>query len=212
MKKFKISNNAIRRLPRYLRYLNNLAAPGTVRVSSSEMGRQMGLTASQIRQDFSYFGEFGQQGYGYNVEVLRQEISEILGMFKNHTAVLLGIGNLGHALLENFDFAACGVSLKAAFDIAPRFIGKEVSGVPVYHVDYLPDYLAENPTDIAILTLPRSVANATAKILVDGGIRGLWNFTNEELSVSSPYVRVEDIHFSDSLLSLSYYLSENQEN
>ena len=168
----------------------------------------MGLTASQIRQDLSCFGEFGQQGYGYNVEKLRGEISDILGMDRGHTAVILGAGNLGRALMENFHFDRNGVRLSAAFDIAPELVGCSLSGVPVYHVDQLDSYLRDHQTSIGVLTVPRGVANQIAARLITGGVKGIWNFTNSELNVSSPEVIIEDVHFADSLLALSYMISE----
>ncbi|WP_297196093.1 redox-sensing transcriptional repressor Rex [uncultured Flavonifractor sp.] len=208
MRKQKVSSAVIRRLPRYYRHLTDLHLTGVERISSSALGRSMGLTASQIRQDLSCFGEFGQQGYGYNVEKLRGEIADILGMNRGHTAVILGAGNLGRALMENFHFERSGVALAAAFDVAPEIVGQVRSGVPVYHVDKLEDYLAQNPASIGVLTVPRSVANATASRLVRAGVRGIWNFTNSELTVDAPGVVIEDVHFADSLLALSYMISE----
>ena len=208
MRKQKVSSAVIRQLPRYYRHLTDLHLTGVERISSSALGRSMGLTASQIRQDLSCFGEFGQQGYGYNVEKLRGEIADILGMNRGHTAVILGAGNLGRALMENFHFERSGVALAAAFDVAPEIVGQVRSGVPVYHVDKLEDYLAQNPASIGVLTVPRSVANATASRLVRAGVRGIWNFTNSELTVDAPGVVIEDVHFADSLLALSYMISE----
>ncbi len=208
MKKQKVSSAVIRRLPRYYRHLNDLHLAGVERISSSALGKSMGLTASQIRQDLSCFGEFGQQGYGYNVENLRGEVSDILGMNRRHTAVILGAGNLGRALMENFHFERSGFQLAAAFDVDPAIVGRELSGVPVYHVDELELYLSEHGTSIGVLTVPRGVANRIAARLIQGGVRGIWNFTNIELAVDDPRVIVEDVHFADSLLSLSYMISE----
>ena len=208
MKKQKVSSAVIRRLPRYYRHLNDLHLAGVERISSSALGKSMGLTASQIRQDLSCFGEFGQQGYGYNVESLRGEVSDILGMNRGHTAVILGAGNLGRALLENFHFQRSGVTLAAAFDVSPDIVGRTLSGVPVYHVDQLEPYLKESPASIGVLTVPRGVANAIAARLVAGGVTGIWNFTNIELRLDSTGVIIEDVHFADSLLSLSYMISE----
>ena len=134
MRKDKVSSAVIRRLPRYYRHLNDLYLAGVERISSNALGRSMGLTASQIRQDLSCFGEFGQQGYGYNVENLRGEISEILGMKRGHTAVVVGAGNLGRALIENFHFDRSGVKLIAAFDIAPPLVGQEFSGTAIHQI------------------------------------------------------------------------------
>lgn len=208
MRKQKVSTAVIRRLPRYYRHLNDLHLAGVERISSNALGESMGLTASQIRQDLSCFGEFGQQGYGYNVEKLRGEISDILGMDRGHTAVILGAGNLGRALMENFHFDRNGVRLSAAFDIAPELVGCSLSGVPVYHVDQLDSYLRDHRTSIGVLTVPRGVANQIAARLITGGVKGIWNFTNIELNVSSHEVIIEDVHFADSLLALSYMISE----
>lgn len=209
MKKDKVSSAVIRRLPRYYRHLNALSLQGVVRISSSALGKSMNLTASQIRQDLSCFGEFGQQGYGYNVESLRKEIADILGMNQGHTAVILGAGNLGRALLENFHFDRNGVRLTAAFDVDPALIGQDISGVPIYPVDTLEAYLAANPTSIGVLTVPGSAAGSISKQLIDGGVKGIWNFTNCELHIENPGIVVENVHFSDSLLALSYFISES---
>lgn len=208
MKKEKVSSAVIRRLPRYYRRLTELSRAGIVRISSKSLGESMNLTASQIRQDLSCFGEFGQQGYGYNVDSLRNEIAEILGMHKGHTAIILGVGNLGRALMENFHFDHSGVQLTAAFDISPEIIGRQISGVEVYPLDKLDGYLKENPTSIGILTVPKSTAAELSERLINNGVKGIWNFTNTELSISTPGVIVENVHFSDSLLTLSYLISE----
>lgn len=208
MKKEKVSNAVIRRLPRYYRRLTELLSVGTVRISSKSLGESMNLTASQIRQDLSCFGEFGQQGYGYNVESLRNEIAEILGMNQGHTAVLLGVGNLGRALMENFHFEHSGFRLTAAFDVDPTIVGHTVSGVEILPASQLSEYLAKNPTDVGVLTVPRSVAPSMAEQMIEGGVKGIWNFTNLELNISKPNIVVENVHFSDSLLTLSYLISE----
>ena len=208
MKKQKVSNAVIRRLPRYYRHLTDSTKAGVLRISSSALGESMNLTASQIRQDLSCFGEFGQQGYGYNVESLRKEVAEILGMTRKHTAVILGVGNLGRALIENFHFDRYGVGLTAAFDVDPELIGREISGVQVYSADELERYLQENPTSIGVLTVPQSVASEMADRLLQNGTKGIWNFTNLELQLENPDAIVENVHFSDSLLTLSYLISE----
>lgn len=208
MKKEKVSRAVIRRLPRYYRHLTDLSQAGVLRISSSAFGKSMNLTASQIRQDLSCFGGFGQQGYGYNVETLRNEVAEILGMSKGHTAVILGVGNLGRALIQNFHFDSCGVQLTAAFDVVPELIGKEISGIRVYPMAELGQYLKDHHTDIGVLTVPQSAATAMSEQLVQGGVKGIWNFTNRELHVGNSGVIVENVHFADSLLTLSYLISE----
>ena len=208
MKKPYVSNAVIRRLPRYYRQLDELLASGTGRISSGMLGKIMGLTASQIRQDLSCFGEFGQQGYGYNVESLKAEIAQILGMNQKHTAILLGVGNLGRALVQNFSFRKSGFSLIAAFDPMPGFIETEFGTLHVYSNESLDAFLQEHKVDIAVLTIPQAAACSTARQLVEAGVRGIWNFTNVELNLNNPDVVVENVHFADSLLALSYMISE----
>lgn len=209
MKRIKVSNNVIRRLPRYLRKLDELTEAGVSRISSGELGRQLGLTPSQIRQDFSCFGEFGQQGYGYKVTALRAEIASILGMDRGFTAVLIGVGNIGQALMCNFSFKNWGFDLKAAFDIKPELIGTEYEGVPIFDMKVLPEYLAENHIDVVVLCVPKEHAVSTTEMLTKHGINAIWNFTNVELTAPESRTIVENIHFSDSLLSLSYYIADD---
>ena len=208
MKRVKVSNNVIRRLPRYLRKLDELKAGGVSRISSSNLGQLLGLTPSQIRQDFSCFGEFGQQGYGYNVAALREEIASILGMDRGFRAILIGVGNIGHALMDNFCFSEWGFTLAAAFDIDPAIVGTVTNGVTVRSMDELLDYLRGNKIDVAVLTVPKEAASAVAKLLFDNGIGAIWNFTNVELTEPNSPTIVENVHFSDSLLSLGYFVAE----
>ena len=208
MKKQNVSDAVIRRLPRYYRYLDDLHAKGVVRISSSSLGSKMGITASQIRQDLSCFGEFGQQGYGYNVEELRAEIGHILGVDNHHRIIVVGVGNLGHALMQNFRFSDIGFTLEAAFDVSPQLVGTEVAGVPVLDLAELDAFVAQHRPDVAVLTVPQAVAQSTADHLVELGIRGFWNFTNVELSSPVDSVRFEDVHFADSLLTLSYRITD----
>ena len=211
MKKDKISSAVIRRLPRYYRHLDELLRAGTVRISSSLLAKSMGLTASQIRQDLSCFGGFGQQGYGYNVERLRAEVADILGMNRDHTMAILGAGNLGRALMENFPFSSNGFRLVAAFDVDPNLVGRELSGTPVYHVDTLEEYLKSSPVSVCVRTVPAGVAETTARRVARCGVTGIWNFTNVELPQQDmPNVQIEDVHFADSLLTLSYMISEEE--
>lgn len=167
----------------------------------------MNITASQIRQDFSCFGEFGQQGYGYNVEELRAEIGHILGVDNDHHLIMIGVGNLGHALLQNFRFSQTGFSVDAAFDISPTVVGTTVNGVPIYAMADLDSYIREHSVDVVVLTVPQSVAQETADRVIRLGVRGFWNFTNVELVSSDPDVKFENIHFADSLLTLSYRIA-----
>ena len=210
MKKQYISDAVIRRLPRYYRYLDELHSRGVVRISSSTLGKRMGVTASQIRQDLSCFGEFGQQGYGYNIVELRAEIGRILGVDEPRRLIVIGAGHLGHALLQNFDFAQGGFALDTAFDVSPALIGTQVGGVAIRSMEELSAYCAANRPAVAVLTVPKSAAQETAERLVALGAEGLWNFTNVELSVDER-VFVENVHFADSLLTLSYRISKKTE-
>lgn len=205
MKKSKISTAVIRRLPRYYRYLTDLSQKGTERISSGALSSTMGITASQIRQDLSCFGEFGQQGYGYNVDNLCREIADILGITRARSAVLLGAGNLGRALMENFHFDRAGFALKAAFDVDPSIVHQTLAGVPVLDIAELEDYLGSHKTDVAVLTLPGRFAQNVTEQLVRCGVKGIWNFTNIELTVPEQTV-VENVHFADSLLTLGYMI------
>ena len=208
MKNIKVSNNVIRRLPRYLRKLDELMGNGVSRISSFELGQQLGLTPSQIRQDFSCFGEFGQQGYGYNVSALHDQIGSILGVDRGYNAILIGAGNIGHALMDNFCFRDWGFNLVAAFDIDPEVVGTVFNDVPIHGMEDLQEYLATNRVDVAVLTVPKEAAIPVTNMLTENGIEAIWNFTNVDITAPNSSVIVENVHFSDSLLSLSYYVSE----
>ena len=207
MKKQKISDAVIHRLPRYYRYLDDLYNKGVVRISSNSLGAKMDITASQIRQDLSCFGEFGQQGYGYNVAELRAEIGHILGIDSGHRIIVVGVGHLGHALLQNFDFEKVGFHVDTAFDISPDLVGTRIHDVTIRSMDELEQYIADYRPDVAVLTVPQHVAQPMASRLIDLGIKGFWNFTNVELSTDKPDVFFEDVHFVDTLLTLSYRIS-----
>lgn len=207
MKKERISDAVIHRLPRYYRHLDDLHNKGVIRISSSSLGTKMGITASQIRQDLSCFGEFGQQGYGYNVLELRAEIGHILGIDQGHRLIVVGAGHLGHALLQNFDFRAAGFQIDSAFDVSPELIGTSIRGVAIRSMDELVNYVASCHPEVAVLTVPQQEAQPLATRLIELGIRGFWNFTNVELSTDVPGVFFEDVHFVDTLLTLSYRIS-----
>ena len=168
----------------------------------------MGLTSSQIRQDFSCFGEFGQQGYGYNVTGLRGEIASILGMNRDFGVILVGVGNIGRAMIENFCFEQYGFHLIAAYDVRPEVVGTDISGIRVHDISELPHIFDTSRVDVAVLSVPKLIANKAARSLIEHGVKAIWNFTNVELDVSEEEAIVENIHFSDSLLALGYYLSE----
>ncbi|MBE6940444.1 MAG: redox-sensing transcriptional repressor Rex [Ruminococcaceae bacterium] len=210
MKKQHISDAVIHRMPRYYRYLDDLHNRGVVRISSNSLGERMGITASQIRQDLSCFGEFGQQGYGYNVAELRAEIGHILGMDNDHRLIVIGVGHLGHALLQNFDFEKVGFQLDTAFDVSPDLIGTEIRGVAVRSMEELEEYVEQYRPNVAVLTVPQSVAQSLATRLIDLGVRGFWNFTNVELHTEVPGVFFENVHFVDTLLTLSYRIARAQ--
>ena len=211
MKRVKVSNNVIRRLPRYLRKLDELSEGGIDKISSRQLGDLLGLTSSQVRQDFNCFGEFGQQGYGYNVAALRAQIAGILGMERGFSAILVGVGNIGRALMENFCFSDWGVELSAAFDIKPALIGTEYKGMHIYGMDELETYLRDNRVDIAVLTVPKTAAVPVTERLTKSGVDAIWNFTNVELTEPNSSTIVENVHFSDSLLSLSYFVAERRD-
>jgi redox-sensing transcriptional repressor len=211
VKRVKVSNNVIRRLPRYLRKLDELSENGIDKISSRQLGELLGLTSSQVRQDFNCFGEFGQQGYGYKVAALREQIAAILGMDRGFSAILIGVGNIGRALMENFCFTDWGVDLSAAFDIKPALIGTDYKGVHIHDMAELERYLEEQPVDIAVLTVPKTAAVGVTEILTAHGIDAIWNFTNVELTEPNSRTIVENVHFSDSLLSLSYYVAERRD-
>ena len=197
-----VSKAVIQRLPRYYRNICELKAEGAQRISSRALAERMGLTASQIRQDFNCFGGFGQQGYGYNIEKLQEELGAILGLRAGRTAILLGVGNLGRALLNNFNFSASGFDLLCAFDANPDLIGRSFGGHEVKAAGELDAYIAEYHPDVAVLTIPRGNAPAIARDLVERGVRGLWNFTGEDLHLEGLGVPVENVHLSDSLMTL----------
>lgn len=207
MKKENISDAVIRRLPRYYRQLTDLRARGIIRISSHQLGMEMNITASQIRQDLSCFGEFGQQGYGYNVEELRAQIGHILGVDHNHHLIVIGAGNLGHALLQNFPFTSTGFTVDAAFDVSPDLIGSTINGVYVHSMNELDSFIQTHEIDVVVLTIPQGIAQDVANRLMELGIQGFWNFTNKELSSNRPGVKFENIHFADSLLTLSYRIA-----
>ena len=206
----KVSTAVIRRLPRYYRQLSELQQAGVTRISSSALGRSMGLTASQIRQDLFCFGEFGQQGYGYKVESLKDEIGEILGINRGHTLIVVGAGNLGRAIIENFRFSGNGFQLLAAFDVNEEIVGTDIAGIPVYHASQLEDFLRSHTVNVGMLTVPIPAAQEMGERLVSGGVQGIWNFTNYEINCISEHVVVESVHFSDSLLALSYMISQRE--
>lgn len=207
MEQRKISRAVISRLPRYYRYLGDLLEAGVERISSSDLSKKMHVTASQIRQDLNNFGGFGQQGYGYNVKYLYTEIGKILGLDRSHNFIIIGAGNLGQALANYASFERSGFILKSLFDVNPRLEGVTIRGIPVRMVDELEDFLKNSDIEIAALTLPKSKAIEVADILVDNGVKGIWNFAHTDLSLPKDVV-VENVHLSDTLMKLSYNLCQ----
>ena len=202
-----VSAAVIKRLPRYHRYLGDLLREGKFRISSAELSRMMNVTASQIRQDLNCFGGFGQQGYGYNVKYLHGKISELLGVNKGFTAVIVGAGNLGRALAATHMFERRGVCRLALFDSNPEIIGTDIYGLPVYSVDTLADFCRENGVSIGVLTVPKEAAYEVAETMANAGVMGIWNFANMELKLPDHKdVIVENIHLGDSLMTLCYEL------
>jgi redox-sensing transcriptional repressor len=199
----KISSAVIKRLPRYYRYLSELLDKGIDRVSSQELSRRMHITASQIRQDFNNFGGFGQQGYGYNVEVLRGEIAKILGLDKQHYVIIIGAGNLGQALANYGGFEKRGFLVSGIFDNNPEKVGKKVGDTVVMNMDSLGEYVREHPVDIAALTLPKSAAPKVAGDLMNMGVCAFWNFAATDLNLPED-AAVENVHLAESLMRLSY--------
>ncbi len=201
-----VSDPVIRRLPRYFRYLRILMRAGKMRVSSGELATMMHITASQIRQDLNCFGGFGQQGYGYNVSYLYAKICELLGVGAGITAVVIGAGDLGRALVRSSMFAKRGVDILSLFDINPALIGHEFGGVTVRGMDDLESFCKQNDVKMAVLTLPKDQAETVAERLIAAGIKGIWNFTGKELHYDDSEVAVEEVHLGDSLMSLNYRL------
>lgn len=206
----KISRAVISRLPRYHRYLGDLLEEGVERISSNDLSKKMQVTASQIRQDLNNFGGFGQQGYGYNVKYLYTEIGKILGLDKTHDFIIIGAGNLGQALANYASFERSGFILKSLFDVNPRLEGVSIRGVQVRMMDELVDFLADNEIEIAALTIPKSKAVEVADILVENGIKAIWNFAHTDLTLPKDVV-VESVHLSDSLMQLSYNINQRKE-
>ena len=203
----------IKRLPRYYRYLGECLDQGITRISSGKLSEKMNVTASQIRQDFNYFGGFGQQGYGYNAEYLHNEIAQILGLKNGYKAIIIGAGHLGMALANHASFEKRGFQITALFDVDEKKIGTKINGKPVFHINEMEKYIKKYNISIAILALPKSEVSELAEKLAEYGIRGLLNFSSAEIKTSR-HIAVENVHMSDSLMTLSYKikLEEDKEN
>lgn len=201
-----ISTAVIKRLPRYYRYLGELMESGIERISSNELSKLMNVTASQIRQDLNNFGGFGQQGYGYNVEFLYNEIGRLLGVDRRHHIIVVGSGHLGQAIANYANFERRGFIVKGMFDKSPEVIGKNVRGIKIMSMEEIENFIKVNKIEIAALTLPKQQAAEIAEKLVGYGIRGFWNFAHIDLKLPKGIV-VENVHLSESLMRLSYNLT-----
>ena len=201
-----ISQAVIGRLPRYCRYLGELRDEGIERISSQELSTIMKVTASQIRQDFNNFGGFGQQGYGYKVEYLYEEIGKILGMDKKHNLIIIGAGNLGQALANYMNFERRGFLFKGIFDNNSELFGKKIRDMEVRPMEELENFVRDNNIDIAVLTIPKTSALTVAEKLATLGIKGIWNFAHLDLNLPAN-IQVENVHLSDSLMKLSYNIN-----
>lgn len=197
----------IKRLPRYHRYLGELLNNKVTRISSTELSEKMGVTASQIRQDLNFFGGFGQQGYGYNVELLYERITSILGLDNGYKTIIIGAGNLGRALANYGGFANRGFRLGAIFDTDSNKIGENIAGFDVLPYSELATFIKSEKPDIAILAVPKSAVADVAEDLVKNGMRAIWNFANVDLNLPSCVI-VENVHLSDSLMTLSYKIAD----
>ncbi len=203
-----VSASVIKRMPRYYRFLGELEKAGCSKISSRELSEKMGLTASQIRQDLNCFGGFGQQGYGYNIPVLRNEIAKILGLDQKVKAILIGVGNLGRAIVNHMDFEARGFNLLAIFDNNPEIIGQTVNSHTVEDIQTLESFCHKKKPAVAILCIPRNAAQVMAEQLIALGIKGFWNFSHYDLALKHAGIAVENVHLGDSLMTLSYMINQ----
>ena len=202
-----ISESVIKRLPRYYRFLGDLKAEGMERISSRELSERMGLTASQIRQDLNCFGGFGQQGYGYNIEVLQSEIGQILGLDRPKNTILIGMGNLGRAVTMHMNFESKGFHLIGLFDAKESLVGQIVRNQPIRSTDTLDEFCRENLPQVAILCIPKESAERISAQLIKLGVKAFWNFSHYDIAMNHPDVVVQNIHFSDSLMRLSFKMT-----
>ena len=201
-----ISRAVINRLPKYYRHLERLLGKEIERISSQDLGDIVGVSAPQLRQDLNHFGNFGQQGYGYNVKELYRALTKILGIEEKNKMVLAGVGNLGQALVNSTDFSEQGFYLAGIFDVNPRLIGLEINGLKIREIGQLANFIEENEVEIGIITVPESAAREVADIMVSSGVKGIWNFSPIDLEVSSE-VEVENEHLTEGIMRLSFQIS-----
>ena len=209
-KKKNISMAVIKRLPKYYRYLQELMQNEVERISSKELGEKIGFTASQIRQDLNCFGDFGQQGYGYNVKELYAQIGLILGLDKEYKGIIVGAGNIGQAIANYSRFTQSGLTIEAIFDANPKLVGMKIRDVEINDIDKLEEYLSKNSINIGIICVPKLNAQKVCNKLIEGGVEGIWNFAPVDLHVPEN-IKVENVHLSESLLTLIYLLHDKQE-
>ena len=210
MKDNRISASVIKRLPRYYRFLGELKKQNITRISSGELAEIMKVTASQIRQDLNCFGGFGQQGYGYNIDMLYEEIGSILGFDILTDAIMIGVGKLGLAVAQNMNFNKVGFRLIGAFDNNPEVIGTAASNLKVLSIDGLEEFCKEHKPQVAILCVPTSAARDLSEKLINLGIKGFWNFTHYDITLLHPEVLVENVHLNDTLARLSYKIKNHK--
>lgn len=208
-RKENISASVIKRLPRYYRFLGELKFQGVERISSKELAKKMQTTASQVRQDFNCFGGFGQQGFGYNVEQLYNEIKHILGLNNKYKAILIGVGNLGRAVAAHMSFEERGFELIGIFDQNPDLFGQKIRDIAIQSTDNIEAFCKENSPKVAILCIPKNAVGELSKRLYNSGIKCYWNFSHYDLSVEYDDVVVQNVHMSDSLMILCYKISDN---
>lgn len=206
-----ISKSVIGRLPRYYRFLGILLDEGFERISSNELSKRMGLTASQIRQDFNHFGGFGQQGYGYNVEQLRQNIGNIIGINNYYNIILVGAGNLGRAIAQHLSFDKKGFKLVGIFDSDIKLSGLDINNLAVRNFEDIDDFCKTMKPTTAILCIPSSACKAVAEKLISCGIKSFWNFTHYNINEDFPDAIVENVHLNDSLMTLCYNITNSEE-
>lgn len=209
-KRKNISMAVIKRLPKYHRYLQELIKNDVDRISSKDLSEKIGFTASQIRQDLNCFGDFGQQGYGYNVSELYNQISGILGLTKDYKTIIIGAGNIGQAIANYTRFDKLGFTLSGIFDANPKLVGMRIRDIEIQDIDNLDGFLKKNNTDIGIICVPRVNAQKVCNTLVNNGVKGIWNFAPIDLEAPKEII-IENVHLSESLLTLTYLLNERDE-
>lgn len=209
-KKRSISMAVVKRLPKYHRYLSELLNNDVDRISSKELSEKIGFTASQIRQDLNCFGDFGQQGYGYNVRDLYNEISNILGLSKEYRTIIVGAGNIGQAIANYTRFTDIGFDLWGIFDANPKLVGIKIRDVEIKDIDELEGFIKKNDIDVGIICVPRVNAQKVCDILLKGNIKGIWNFAPVDL-IAPEDVTIENVHLSESLMTLAYLLNEKEQ-